>query len=373
MERHENLSPMTDPPLGPEPARHVLHGPWAPGPRALAVLLGLMGPAACSDPIPEPAGVATSGTGDSSSGSSPDADSSEGTTGSPPPPQGSSGEESSTTGQAPGPDPLDCDQAALPDGEMILHLDAAEGVEVAGSTVLSWTNLADPNASFTEQGAPPQLVEGALGGHPAVRFDGGGQRLHADIGINGLSELTFALVSATRVLWYPGAEWCQDFGLELYEQGCSGTYNTAIMWNETGDWGYTFLGPGQEWISYRFGTGSKSYSDLDNDPLVAELGYDPQVVWRRPSSIGDAFTRTAAVKYPQELALYAQGELVYENELPEGADTLTNVSSAVHLGGGRGDRHWGGDIAAVIVYARALSEPELAELDRYLECRFFGA
>ncbi|MEM9457190.1 MAG: LamG-like jellyroll fold domain-containing protein [Myxococcota bacterium] len=280
---------------------------------------------------------------------------------------------SESTGDEPVDPPVGCDEITLPQGDLLVHLDAAEGIELSGQSVEQWTNLADPATSFGSQGNPPEWVEGALGGEPAVRFDGNGQRLFSSIDINGIEEMTFALVSATTRLWYPGSEWCQDnFGLELYEQGCSGTYNTPMMWVESGSWGHTFLGPGQEWISYRFGTGGTAYSDLENDPDVAALNYDPRVVWRRPSSIGDAFTRTVAVKYPQDFAVLVDGELVYENSLPDGTGPLANNSSAVHLGAGRGDRYWGGEIAMALVYTRALSDEELAALDMYFECRFFG-
>lgn len=312
-----------------------------------------------SDPgdLPVPTSGTTGDVADSTSdGSPPDPDPSE-----------------STGDESPVDPPVGCDEITMPQGDLLVHLDAAEGIELSGQSVEQWTNLADPRASFGSQGNPPEWVEDAIGGEPVVRFDGNGQRLFSNIDINGIQEMTFAIVSATTRLWYPGPEWCQDsFGLELYEQGCSGTYNTPMMWVESGSWGHTYLGPGQQWVSYRFGTGGTAYSDLDNDPDVAALNYDPRVVWRRPSSIGDAFTRTVAVKYPQDFAVLVDGELVYENSLPDGTGPLANNSSDVHLGGGRGDRYWGGDIAIALVYTRALSDDELAALDMYFECRFFG-
>lgn len=302
-------------------------------------------------------------------------DSSGGTTKTTSPDRGNSTGEvpTSSTGAAPSDtDPLDCYEVALPQGDLIIQLDASEAVDRAEGDVTQWTNIASPASSFTAQHNPPQRVQGVLGGRPVVRFDGQGQQLFANVEIDGLQELTIAMVSATTTLWYPDEEWCQtSFGLQMSEQGCSGTYNTPLMWDESGDWGFTFLGAGQEWISFRAGTGAKAYSDLETDPGVASLGYDPRVVWRRPTPIGDAFTRTTLVKRPSDFDIYVEDQRVYGNTLPEGTGPLMNVSSAVHLGGGRGDRYWGGDIAAVIVYARALSEQELLRLDRYLECRFF--
>jgi len=350
-----------------------------PQPLTAAGLLAASGllASACTlephDPDMPPFAVegSTSAAGDESRGDSTeegqlDSSGSEGaassTSGSPPEP--------STGEPPPGEPPPGCGEVMLPEGDRLVELDAADGVEHSGGAVDRWINLADPDSSFTPQGSAPQWVEGVLEGHPIVRFDGQGQQLFASVGIEGREELTIAIVSATTTLWYPGDEWCQaDFGLERYEQGCSGTYNTPIMWDEDGDWGFTFVGAGQEWISYRFGTGVKSYSDLD-DPEIAALGYDPRVVWRRPASIGEAFTLTTLVKHPNDFAVYVDDELVYEDALPQGTGPLVNVTDTVHLGGGRGDRYWGGDIAAVVVYGRALDDTEVATLDQALGCRF---
>lgn len=260
-------------------------------------------------------------------------------------------------------DPSDCSDALLSQEGLLLHLDAGTLTE---STVTHWANQGTAGGAFTP-GLAPQLVHDALMGMPAVRFDGS-QNLTSSVPINGLLNFTLALVSATRALQKPGAEWCQnDFSVDITENGCSGTYNLPIMWKDTGDWGYAYLGPMQEQVAFRFGPGGKTYS-----PNLGSIAHDPNVGWKRPESIGNAPTATIAVKTETRLRLYVEGALVYDADIPGGAGPITNVSDEVELGSGRrADLRWIGDIAEIAAYGRALDETEVAELDQYLACKYF--
>lgn len=289
------------------------------------------------------------------------------------PTTGASGPGSTSTGDT-GADPtggtVDCEQSELPAEGLVVWLDADHGVEMAGDRVTRWENRGS-GSDFASAGNDPVFVEDVLAGNPVIRFDGNGQRLEAGIDINGTQGLSFVLVSATRRLWYPGPEWCQDFDLQEYEQGCSGSYNTQFMWGESGSWGFTGLGAGQEWVSFRFGTGQKAYSELETDPEVRDLLYDPNLVWKRPESIGDAFETTVAVEDGSTMWLYLDGDLALERGLPGGGGAISAASSDLLVGGGRHDRWWGGDIALLLIYDHALDDDEKVAVDAYTQCRFF--
>jgi hypothetical protein len=258
----------------------------------------------------------------------------------------------------------DCNSVILDKNGLLLHLDASSLTE---QTVTSWPNLGSVGGAFTP-GSAPTLVSDALMGLPAVHFDGQ-QNLTSSVPINGLTDFTLAIVAATTALQKPGAEWCQmgEFSLDITENGCSGTYNLPIQWKDTGDWGYAYLGPMQEQVSFRFGPGGKTYyHDLAN------VKHDPNVGWLRPSSIHDTPTTTIAVKTETRLRLYVEGELVYDEEIPGGTGPIKNVGDEVELGSGRRpDLRWIGNIAEVTAYSRALDPTQVAELDGYFACKYF--
>jgi hypothetical protein len=101
------------------------------------------------------------------------------------------------------------------------------------------------------------------------------------------------------------------------------------------------------------------------------IDHDPQVAWKRPSSIGDAFTHTLAVKTFTHILLEVEGEQVMERPIPGGEGPIRNASNDVSLGSGiRDDLRWTGDIAEVIGYDRALDAAERAAVHAYVRCRY---
>jgi hypothetical protein len=283
--------------------------------------------------------------------------------------QGSGGDASTPVapGNPPGddgPTVADCEGAALPEQGLLLWLRADLGVTVDGDNVSQWENQGSAGGAFTP-GSAPQRVGMAVNGHAVVRFNGT-TTLSSQVAVNGLDEMTLALVSATTQHRAPGSEWCQDFGLHVTENGCSGTYNLPILWPETGGWGMVFVGPVRDQVAYRFGPGSKTYSDD-----LHAIDHDPQVAWKRPSSIGADFTHTMAIKTYDTITLRVDGEEVMERPIPGGAGAISNTASTVHLGSGiRDDLRWTGDIAEVIAYNRALSAAERVSVEAYVQCRY---
>ena len=156
---------------------------------------------------------------------------------------------------------------------------------------------------------------------------------------DGLERMTLVLVSSNA----------QDPGRDRH-----GTTWTPISWQEDGPWGTTYLAPFQKTVSLRFGTGQK----------------DNVNIWTRPRPIGDAFSLTVAIKDRPTERLFVNGRLAmtYTGKRPEMAN---NVSTG-WLGRGRADTWFDGDIAEVLVYAKALSEDERDDLERYLVRKYFG-
>ncbi len=265
--------------------------------------------------------------------------------------------------------PVDCTVSFVESIAPLLHLDAQS---LGSESVESWENQGEAGGSFVP-GKAPSLQEQVFAGHPAVRFESGAH-LVGNVPINGLESFSIALVSATRLLQKPGNEWCQSdgFQLRLTENGCSGTYNLPIMWGETGDWGFAYLGPVQEQVAFRFGPGGKTYTQPGE--LLMTLDHDPNVAWARPESIGDSTTLTLAVKTATELKIWVDGKLIYAADIPGGSGPIKNVSDTVELGSGRReDLRWVGDIAEVLAYGQALSDSQAQALNSHLTCKYFSA
>ena len=88
---------------------------------------------------------------------------------------------------------LDCTRAEPPREGLGLWLRADHGIERQGASVMRWSDRID-GARAAMPGQAPAFVERVLNGHPAVRFDGAGQRLLARVPVAGLESMTIALV-----------------------------------------------------------------------------------------------------------------------------------------------------------------------------------
>ena len=71
---------------------------------------------------------------------------------------------------------------------LVLHLDASQGVTTNGSTVTSWSDLSGRNNHLTAGGNPQLTPSGTPAGRPAISLDGNDklERLHASAPLNGL-------------------------------------------------------------------------------------------------------------------------------------------------------------------------------------------
>lgn len=245
-------------------------------------------------------------------------------------------------------------EVAPPKRSLSFWLAADHGVSTSGGKVSVWKDQSGRgiDASQTKPELQPALMANAINGRPAVRFvpsdlgmSTNGNQMDFSYEINGLSELTIALVSANL------SRQCHAFGCENTLDN-HGTLAAPISWQQSGDWGTTYLTPLQGNVSFRFGTGEE----------------DNVTVYDRPSSVMESVTLTVAVKKGAIEDLYIQGNkvLTVSNQLT----TLKNNKTLGHLGLGRANTYFHGDIGEVLVYEAALSEAELNQLQAYLKRKY---
>ena len=232
-------------------------------------------------------------------------------------------------------------EASLPPAGPKLWLKADAGITETLGAVSQWTDQSgnDTNAAQNDTTRRPMLVSSVANGRPVVRFDGIDDFLTFSLHVNDLTGMTVALVS--------------DNSVDM-DGGASGTSNAALSWNETASWTGVNVSPFQSRVKFRFGTtqnlNSPSYS--------------------RPFSVDGNLTMTEVIKNNDIDSLYVQGQLA----LSEGGKLSAISSSDVgNLGCGCNDNtYFSGQIAEVLVYDRALSEPERQQLELYLRDRYFN-
>ena len=263
----------------------------------------------------------------------------------------------------------ECGNTSLPTGAL-LWVRADEGIEVSGGTVTNWANKGSAGGFFKPTNGPaPKLESNSINGKPSVIFDG---KAHLDgkVKIVGLPEMTLGMVTATTADYLARPDWCQNENVPRNEHGCSGTFFNPIMWIENGGWGYTYVGPAKEHISFRFGPGASTYQLTKGQP-------DPGTGWTRPKSIGEAFTYTVGIKSMTTISMLVEGQEVFKRPIPGKAGPIMNVTENVELGSGRTDSRdptlirWAGKMAEVFAFPRVLSPEDIAKLNAYINCRYF--
>ncbi len=233
-----------------------------------------------------------------------------------------------------------------------LHLwfKADAGVsETTSNRVAQWNDQSSYglHAIQTTDSKRPVYVENVINGRPIVRFDGVDDDMRFGTwDIDGLQAMSIAMVSANT-----------RFQTSQYgdEGGEHGTTHAPINWHENGDWGTTYLSPFQRSISWRFGTGEP----------------DNINVYLRPQSIEGEFTITVSVKNGTSEYLYLDRNLV-KSKLNARA-TLANHVNYGDLARARGNTWFAGDIAEILVYAKALSDSERIQVQDYFRSKYFSS
>jgi hypothetical protein len=222
----------------------------------------------------------------------------------------------------------------VPREGLALWLRADQGIVAKGTRVSRWQDQSDGHRDATQDngGLQPTLSPGACNGKPGLLFDGARTSMTIQFPINGLGGITLALV--TTCLKDSGA--------------ATGSDASAIYWDAAGPNGKTYLGPFQSRIRFKLGAG-KPNGDI---PFL------------RPSPIGTRPTLTVIRKEGTVDSLWIDGSLAHRQT--EMGGTIAECADKAILGIGKNNTHFSGAIAEIVVFARALSEPERQDLERYL-------
>ncbi|HLY07966.1 MAG TPA: hypothetical protein VKW04_01555 [Planctomycetota bacterium] len=186
----------------------------------------------------------------------------------------------------------------------------------------------------------PTLAIGAVAGKPAIRFDGMGNSLSFDCPVNGQTGLTVFLVAAPSK---------NQLNHEL------GNF-APLQWGEFGPWGGVFLSPQQSGVAWRCGT--SQWGNIST--------------WPRPATVGGA-TVTVIRKDADREDLFVGGALVLSAK--DKQPVLAHTVDVATIGAGTDSRQnplrfFLGDIAEILVFTRALADPERDAVERYLRGKY---
>lgn len=221
--------------------------------------------------------------------------------------------------------------AAPPREGLVLHLAADQGVEVdEHGRVTAWTDASGGghHAAQTEKASRPELLVDGGNGRPAVFFDGARRFLH----VSG------------QVL--AG----QEFSIFVVVSDAGGPGHRAVFSNWSGRDGNSvtsvFLGL----------TGENTVRLSDDFPAAGQVQQSAQ-----PFLL-------AAIAGSQDAAVYQNDQLLARKGGPLSARTVTTPNVIGQQGNIDGE-YWQGNIAELLVFDRALDEPERVQVSSYLAAR----
>jgi hypothetical protein len=211
--------------------------------------------------------------------------------------------------------------------------------EESGASATVWKDASGNNHDATAgAGAQAPLQAGASGPNCQGGFAfSQNQYFNFNLPISGWDAMTIFLVS--KSFTNPPA-------------GTYGSSSAAILWNETGQWGNTFISPWQTTAPFRFGT-----QQVNNQPAVV-----------RQTDIGQDFTISRAVHDGSTDSLWVNSLKVFSQGGKQAV--LSGTSGAAYLGRGINNTYFNGEISEVLVYNRALTPSEAAAVESYLRNKF---
>jgi len=222
------------------------------------------------------------------------------------------------------------DDGLLPQAGLVLHLESdAQVVTGAGSVVLSWGDQSGSNNSLDISAGNPTLVSGVISGQSVIDFDGVGDKLERSSG-----QMNLPLGASDRTL----------IAVVNYRDGSNGgaVYGTAA---ESQTFGLTVASNDRLAIQ-GFGAG---IDEISREPGVRE-GWlvqsavldDNQLTHYRDSQVIDRATRTYNTIFDKVI-------------LGEEIDSSSSMDM---------------QIAAFLIYDRALSASELDDVQTYLQTKY---
>jgi hypothetical protein len=220
--------------------------------------------------------------------------------------------------------------AALVTEGLVLHLESDIGVTTSGNTVLGWTDESGKGNDLVASG-DPMLVVGAPSGAAVVDFDGAGDKLERTLSLNGLpagsADRTVYLVANYRGVGYGGFAYGR--------KGCNKTFGAVVD-----PLGNLMV---QGWCTR-------------NDFSSSEQG------------TGSGWLVQSVVLASDQLSHY-QGITLIGSESHTYNTVLINMVLGAELDS---SPYVDMQVAAVLVYDRALTESEQSEVLAYLQGKYFA-
>ena len=224
--------------------------------------------------------------------------------------------------------------AEVPTAGLALWLRADAMVTTgADNAVSAWKSPNNMQATQTEAGRQPHVYPNAIGGRPALRFDGDDDMLETNLNVNPgvVPDLTVIAVFNSRV--------AEASPLRKVYGADDGGYDRAAGLDDRAGEGktYAIFGGGQGVVGYF--------------PLVANQTYVTVDGWGAKAFNG-----------------WVNGQKLLDNHEVSSEESLPHL----YLGGTGTvyNEPWAGDIAEVLVYTRALTDPERTGIEDYLAKKY---
>jgi hypothetical protein len=218
---------------------------------------------------------------------------------------------------------------------LVTHLEADQGVATSGGTVTGWADQSSTGIDLTGAG-DPTLVSDGLNGQPAISLDGDGDKLVRTSDLTGLPS---------------GSEDRTMFVVTKYDS--TDAYVGAAFGSGDGN--------------QAFGTVVETGGDL----TVQGWGNQNDIVSDTPG-VGAGWLVQSAVVASDQVTHYKDGTQIDTGT--QTYDTTLDGSSSKFVIGEEIDEIGYADmeIAAVVVYDRALSETERQQVEDYFQQKYFG-
>lgn len=190
------------------------------------------------------------------------------------------------------------------------------------------------------------VVDNAINGQPVVQFDGQEDALKIEnFDLNGKTAGTIIVYAKTGTI------------LNTDNVNLNVQYNTLLFAKDDGDWGSFYTGIYTNAIGVRFGTGTSN-----------DRGYR-QV---RSANVTD-YSATVIQWNNATYNVLVDGVKMDSNTSTGGGSTSRRIATDLYVGVGKAksgsipNTYWTGDVCEILIYDRALSAEELAEVNQYLE------
>lgn len=238
----------------------------------------------------------------------------------------------------------------IPQNGLDVWLMADRGVSVENGEVTGWKNQAGGALSYatltpSNNTMRPKWRNGGLDGYSYIHFDENSKQLKIDEikNYNGLTGMTMIAVNLPEAVYT---------GISTNNSD----KRSVVYFSESGSYGGANIGVGTNGIATRFGDGSSSPAYTRYIAPINEL------------------TSMMSIKNGINYSVYVNGESVATAQGGSSRVTTANIGQTLMVGGClyMEDLPYRGRVAEVLVYDRALTADEIAQIQTYIDSKYFG-